>query len=82
MFLSLPDPDPLVRGMDLDPNLDPDPLVRGMDSRIRIRIHTKMSWIRFRHVGGELKLTLGGCKRCSGEAGQRGRGSSSPSILG
>ncbi len=27
---------------------DPDPLVRGMDSRvqIRIRIHTKMSWIR------------------------------------
>jgi hypothetical protein len=28
----------------LDPNLDPDPLVRGMDPRIRI--HTKMSWIR------------------------------------
>jgi hypothetical protein len=27
-----------------DPN--PDPLVRGMDPRIRIRIHTKMSWIR------------------------------------
>ncbi len=25
---------------------DPDPLVRGMDPRIRIRIHTKMSWIR------------------------------------
>ncbi len=25
---------------------DPDPLVRGMDLRIRIRIHTKMSWIR------------------------------------
>jgi hypothetical protein len=24
----------------------PDPLVRGMDPRIRIRIHTKMSWIR------------------------------------
>ncbi len=24
---------------------DPDPLVRGMDPRIRIRIHTKMSWI-------------------------------------
>jgi hypothetical protein len=29
MFLGLPDPDPLVRGMDP-----------------RIRIHTKMSWIR------------------------------------
>ncbi len=28
----------------LDP--DPDPLVTGMDPRIRIRIHTKMSWIR------------------------------------
>jgi hypothetical protein len=27
-------------------NQDPDPLVRGMDPRIRIRIHTKMSWIR------------------------------------
>jgi hypothetical protein len=26
--------------------LDPDPLVRGMDPQIRIRIHTKMSWIR------------------------------------
>jgi hypothetical protein len=27
---------------------DPDPLVRGMDPRIqiRIRIHTKMPWIR------------------------------------
>jgi hypothetical protein len=41
MFLGLLDPDPLVRGM------DPDPLVRGIDPRIqiRIRIHTKMSWI-------------------------------------
>ncbi len=27
-------------------DLDPDPLVRGMDPRIRIRIHTKMSWVR------------------------------------
>jgi hypothetical protein len=27
-----------------DPNLDPDTLVRGIDPRIRI--HTKMSWIR------------------------------------
>jgi hypothetical protein len=25
---------------------DPDQLVRDMDSRIRIRIHPKMSWIR------------------------------------
>jgi hypothetical protein len=25
---------------------DPDPLVRGMDPRIRIRIHSKMPWIR------------------------------------
>ncbi len=25
MFLGLPDPDPLVRGMDLDPDLAPDP---------------------------------------------------------
>jgi hypothetical protein len=33
---------------DLDPKPDPDPLVGGMDPRIwiRIRIHTKMSWIR------------------------------------
>jgi hypothetical protein len=29
---------------DPDPNPHPDPLVRGMDPRIRI--HTKMSWIR------------------------------------
>jgi hypothetical protein len=62
MFLGLPDPVPLIRGMDPDPAPDhqakswklfcdfldfpdPDPLVRGMDARIRIRIHTKMSWI-------------------------------------
>jgi hypothetical protein len=44
MFLGLRDPDSLVRGM--DPNPDQDSLVRGMDLRIRIRIHTKMSWIR------------------------------------
>jgi hypothetical protein len=25
---------------------DPDPLVKCMDQRIRIRIHSKMSWIR------------------------------------
>ncbi len=31
MYFGLPDPDPLVRGMDPDPALDPDPLVRGMD---------------------------------------------------
>jgi hypothetical protein len=31
---------------DSDPNPDLDPLVRGMDPRIRIRIHTKMSWVR------------------------------------
>jgi hypothetical protein len=108
MFLDLPDPDPLFRGMDPDPDpffillssgknskinhgsycfvtsfglilknyvnvpsksnkqeiffkkisfvgvlkvsdenkQDPDPLVRDMDPRIRIWIHTKMSWIR------------------------------------
>jgi hypothetical protein len=27
MFLGLPDPDPLVRGMDPDPALDPDPSI-------------------------------------------------------
>ena len=27
MFLGLPDPDPLVRGMDPDPFLDPDPSI-------------------------------------------------------
>ena len=38
-----PNPDPLVRGI----HGSADPLVRGMDLRIliRIRIHTKMSWI-------------------------------------
>ncbi len=48
MFLGLPDP--LVGGMDPDPDpaLDPDQLVRGMDPRMRmrIRIPPKMSWIR------------------------------------
>ncbi len=40
-MLQYPDPD-------ADPDPNPDPLVRGMDPRIliRIRIHTKMSWIR------------------------------------
>ncbi len=36
----------LVYYWHLDP--DPDPLVRGMDPRIRIR--TKMSWIRIRNT--------------------------------
>ncbi len=27
MFFGLPDPDPLVRGMDPDPALDPDPSI-------------------------------------------------------
>jgi len=35
MFLSLPDPDPLVRGMDPDPDpaLDPDPSIIMQNSR-------------------------------------------------
>jgi hypothetical protein len=37
--IPIQDPDP-------DPNPDPDPLVKGLDPPIRIRIHTKMSWIR------------------------------------
>jgi hypothetical protein len=34
MFLGLPDPDPLVRGMDPDPSLDPDPyiIMQNLDS--------------------------------------------------
>ncbi len=31
---------------DPGPVPNPDPLVRGMDPRIQIRIHTKISWIR------------------------------------
>ncbi len=45
MFLDLSDPDPLVGGIDPDPEpdpeLEPDLLVRGTDPGIRIR--TKMS---------------------------------------
>jgi hypothetical protein len=37
MFLGLPDPDPLVRGMDLDPdqalNSDPDPSITMKNSK-------------------------------------------------
>jgi hypothetical protein len=44
--IRIQDPDP-----DLDPN--PDPLVRGMDPRIRIRIYTKMSWIRNTGIGSD-----------------------------
>ncbi len=38
----------ILKVNDPDPHPDPDPLVRGMDPliQIRIRIHTKMSWIR------------------------------------
>ncbi len=38
----------LLKLQDPDPHPDPDTSVRGMDPRmkIRIRIHTKMSWIR------------------------------------
>ncbi len=55
MFLGLLDPeldldlDPLVRGMDPDPELnpepDPNPLVRYTDPGIQIRIRTNMSRI-------------------------------------
>ncbi len=53
MFLGLPDPDLLQKVPNnqkiFDENMHdldqhPDPLVRGMDPRIRIR--TKISWIR------------------------------------
>ncbi len=52
-----------------DPNPDPDPLLRGMDPRIRIRIQTKMSWIRY--TGYEYTIYIGCCgtvgrsKNCS-----------------
>ncbi len=35
-----------IRIQDPDPEPNPDPLVRGMDPRIRIRIYSKISWIR------------------------------------
>jgi hypothetical protein len=35
---------------------DPDPLVRGMDPRIRIRIHSKMSWIPNTALGNIFSL--------------------------
>jgi hypothetical protein len=41
-ILKVNDENSRIRIQDPDPN--PDPLVRGMDPRIRI--HTKMSWIR------------------------------------
>jgi hypothetical protein len=43
-ILKVYDDNSRIRIQDPDPNPDPDPLVRGMDPRIRI--HTKMSWIR------------------------------------
>jgi hypothetical protein len=43
-ILKVNDENSRIRIQDLDP--DPDPLVRIMDTRIRIRIHPKMSWIR------------------------------------
>jgi hypothetical protein len=33
MFVGLPDPDPLVRGMDPDPALDPDPSIIMQNSK-------------------------------------------------
>jgi hypothetical protein len=47
MFLGLPDPDPLVRGMDpdQDPALDPSLSDSELDSDPRIRFCTKKSLI-------------------------------------
>jgi hypothetical protein len=45
-ILKVSDENSSIRIQDPDPNPDPDPLVRGIYPRIRIRIHTKMSWIR------------------------------------
>ncbi len=48
MFLGLPDPDPLFRGMDPDPALDPDPSIQGFGSGSAwIRINLSY-WIRIR----------------------------------
>ncbi len=44
---------------------DPDPLVRGMDPRIRIRIHTKMSWIRNTAVTVRWANTMLAQHRCA-----------------
>ncbi len=44
-ILKVNDENSRIRIQDPDPN--PDPLVRGMDPRIRIRIHLKISWIRY-----------------------------------
>jgi hypothetical protein len=45
-ILKVYDENSRIRIQDPDPDPNPDPLVIGMDPRIRIRIHTKMSWIR------------------------------------
>jgi hypothetical protein len=55
LFLGLPDPDPLVRGMDPDPDpaLDPDlkvnffvDILKVSNENRRIRIHQLEAWIR------------------------------------
>ncbi len=53
-----------------DPHPDPDPLVRGMDPRIRI--HTKMSWIRNTGLQGHE----------AGEAGGEGAEPAVPPLVG
>ncbi len=45
-ILKVNDENRRIRIQDPDPDPNPNPLVGGMDPRIRIRIHTKMSWIR------------------------------------
>jgi hypothetical protein len=51
-----------IRSQDPDPDPNPDPFVRGMDPRIRIRIHSKLSWIRNTAMQGGLTY-------CNGELG-------------
>jgi hypothetical protein len=46
MFLGLPDPDPLVRGMDPYPALDPDPSIMPLSS-IKIVKKTLISTVLF-----------------------------------
>ncbi len=56
MFLGLPDPDPLVRGMDPDPALDPDPSIIMQNSKTNLDSYYFITFFDFLSLKNDVNV--------------------------
>ncbi len=56
MFLGLPDPDPLVRGMDPDPALDPDPSIIMQNSKTKLDSYYFITFFDFLSLKNDVNV--------------------------